>query len=772
MKKNIRKTIIDIEDQSIDLRNILQSDVSPNFKRMRFMLFFEKLLVLPEQERFRSYYLEHGTLIPPLVHGLASYGWDPKRLLNLLKIIKGFEPFFEDSQELKLITEAREKVLLSTVLSFLYVGDYENALPLLDIESPHDYPLHDEAQSVIRSELDEAKNFLSAISELPSPIIPELKRSIYEWEKSVQIYLHDKVNIILIDDCPEEFDELSSGIFLNLQCSIREKPNFADEDSIQLINQQYSGESSLFSSLQNAITSAKLVIGQSSKIAQRYYSFNFSITETGAEVHGNSIGAAAAVLSYGIMLNEYYHSKIIGFNKTAVVTGGITKDGTFLPIDVQGLEKKITTAFFSPIKRVIVPTENLSKSVLFIEELKAKYAKRHLAIEGVDSLAQVISDRNLIQREKITVVHRAMAGVKRTPIRYYLLGIPSIILLAFYLLHLFNVIEFSKIGQPETYKVLENSLLIYDAEEQLVFSKEFERLTEANYTGKFRNVVIEDIDNDGDRDILFGTFENNNAVLSGNVLCYDHQGIEKWKQHVGDSVRFGNKTYNDEFRIAHISVRDLDKDGQKEILQIGFHWDFPVCVQVSDAAGKILGRYWHVGQLDVVTYKDLDGDGVEEILLGGQNNEYQNAVLVVLDFRFLRGCSPQSSNSIYHPDSLSSGAERYYLKFPHTEFVKLGARDQVKEIQKLKDGILIVVGNAYPPSNSKMTFVHGLVYYELDNTLALITDPTFGDSYGMLLNDQFNMSSHELNMAHYSEILYWDGEDWSLTATMNMKHTK
>ena len=286
------------------------------------------------------------------------------------------------------------------------------------------------------------------------------------------------------------------------------------------------------------------------------------------------------------------------------------------------------------------------------------------------------------------------------------------------------------------------------------------------------NVIIEDIDSDGKKDILFGSYEDDDADFSGNVWRFDNKGNVVWKRHVGHKVYFGGKLHQNHFRVWQICVVDLDQNGQNEIIQIAFHFpEEPVCIHISDVYGKLIAEYWHVGQFNVVDFLDINNDGVDEILLGGQNNEYRNAVLAILDYRLLQGCSPQTPTSEFYPDSLASGTEMFYLRFPKTKFQKPGPtyRDKILTIKKRKNGITAVVTNQYPNKNWSYPVTAGLICYDLNKKMELISDPWFGDTYKSLLIDHFGF---EPEPDDYQRILYWDGNNWIDKPTVNRRWKK
>ena len=92
---------------------------------------------------------------------------------------------------------------------------------------------------------------------------------------------------------------------------------------------------------------------------------------------------------------------------------------------------------------------------------------------------------------------------------------------------------------------------------------------------------------------------------------------------------------------------------------------YPDQVVVLSHTGTVLGEYWHSGQLSYGDLADLDGDGNQEILLGGMSNGYHAATLVVLDPHDLGGASLEE-NPDYQLQGFPPGREKARLLFPRT----------------------------------------------------------------------------------------------------------
>lgn len=120
----------------------------------------------------------------------------------------------------------------------------------------------------------------------------------------------------------------------------------------------------------------------------------------------------------------------------------------------------------------------------------------------------------------------------------------------------------------------------------------------------------------------------------GHLLyCFSSRGSVRWLFSPGRTVREDAATFSPPFHIRVLRVfPSPKKDGTKWVaVSAVHHWFHPCQVAILDEAGRLLYEYWHSGHLDAMETRDLDGDGIEEILLAGVNQRHRKATLVVLD---------------------------------------------------------------------------------------------------------------------------------------------
>jgi hypothetical protein len=280
-------------------------------------------------------------------------------------------------------------------------------------------------------------------------------------------------------------------------------------------------------------------------------------------------------------------------------------------------------------------------------------------------------------------------------------------------------------------------------------------------------LIIKDIDSDGRCEVLFTVVTNDSYpnTQTGKLFCLDHRGEKRWEFEAGRPLQIGNTSFSGDFYLDGFDVTDLDGDGKMEAIVSAHQWNrFPTHLSILGAEGKLLGEYWNAGQFIDTVCVDLDGDGRKEILAVGTNNEYGQGVLVVFDSADVRGCSHQFEEEYTWRD-IEPGSELYYVRIPRADA-------ELADYYPLDD-----VSQILPSKKSRefsLWSSRSVLEYVFDFDLA-IREVRNSHAY-MLMHENARRAGKITSVldADYFEalrqaVLYWDGERWVNTPTMNKK---
>jgi signal transduction histidine kinase len=175
-----------------------------------------------------------------------------------------------------------------------------------------------------------------------------------------------------------------------------------------------------------------------------------------------------------------------------------------------------------------------------------------------------------------------------------------------------------------------------------------------------RGLAVEDIDKDGKNEVLVGT--RSGFKKPGCVYCFSFDEKELWQFELGEKGVYSTQSVL--FDADMILVKDLDLDGVMEIMVGVYNYPyFAYQIAVFNKEGQMKNSYWHSGTIRILLCEDIDGDSIPEIVFGGLNNKLQySAVIGVLDYKTIHGQSPPYKDKV-----LPKAQEKVYIKFP---FVK------------------------------------------------------------------------------------------------------
>jgi hypothetical protein len=284
---------------------------------------------------------------------------------------------------------------------------------------------------------------------------------------------------------------------------------------------------------------------------------------------------------------------------------------------------------------------------------------------------------------------------------------------------------------------------------------------------------VADIDGDG-RNEVFAVFGWANWNVQGNpllraVVGFNADGSERWRYELHRNISIGDVPFSDDYRFYQLVVGDFDHDGKYEVIGLASHipWFPNVIVKLDAQNGSLLGEYWHNGMLPWLDQKDIDGDGVDELFLGGQNNRLQQASLAVLDPRQIRGQAPAPSE--FTVKGILPGYERYYVLFPVSDLKPVWAdiTNEVTGVAWKSDSTLEVVvsekvRSPHQDIQSSRPYEGGTLYFYFDRSMRCIrvlASDAFSATHA--LYEQIGVVKGRIDPAYLERlrqgVQYWDG---------------
>jgi hypothetical protein len=180
-------------------------------------------------------------------------------------------------------------------------------------------------------------------------------------------------------------------------------------------------------------------------------------------------------------------------------------------------------------------------------------------------------------------------------------------------------------------------------------------------------VQIVDVDGDGWREaaVIVKTLDETKTSLR----LYDRACRLRWEYAPYLGVRFGGESYAPPFHFLWVVATPTAGGGHDLWLSLRHRQHFPSALQRISPDRRVLGTYWHPGQITVVEAGPLGGR--EVVLVGGVNNERRKAFLALLEKEHFGGVGPAEAER-YRCTSCAPGVPHLaYVLFPDAELAGL-----------------------------------------------------------------------------------------------------
>ena len=270
-------------------------------------------------------------------------------------------------------------------------------------------------------------------------------------------------------------------------------------------------------------------------------------------------------------------------------------------------------------------------------------------------------------------------------------------------------------GPPVDYRIETSTVIATDGEGREIWRHKFsERLTKSAYEGEpaVRRCVFADIDRDGLVETLFVYFPLDFASVGTELLCFAQDGRVKWRFTPGKAIKDTRQDYRPPFFISNVQAIPVG-NASRILVSSNHYLHNPNQIAMLDAHGHLVSEYWHSGHLYVTAHIDLNGDGVEEILLAGVNNGYRLGTLLVFDSRNVSGASSQPDRQIF---GFPPGSERAVILFPRTCVSKDASYIRAMELRITRERrIVVAVCDGVSEQRNP-----GVMIYELDFALSIV----------------------------------------------------
>ncbi len=784
------KNPVDIEKQFQDLLAILSLPVSPKERLLSIKEFIDRLMHQPDAAE--SYLLEVLQYLPNILQNLDINGYEP---YTIRTFYENLQVLCEQHVSLATMPEL-ERVLdvlrVITAQLYAYAGNPRIMLAFLNSNYASAPPrwIQDITINPRMTPYEIMFEVEKTATQNNDSIVYELDRIKNDWRRSRRLQ-HGETVVPVIEYSYDNSEKINSqsGALRRIRVNIVGESN-EPSDVIHPDVAIFGARLPVEYSMKIPVYAARNLITQTHPhLKNRYVTGQLIFDNRYAMHEGSSANAAIAALTYCEILKTFEQRITYSIAPSVAITGNVNEDGNLLPVDETALQQKVRATMFSFIDYLVVPKQQLEIAEQAIGEVRKFYPERNLTVIGIDHLQEIFFDRRLTERNEISSVK--YTGKQLWTNKYNLVSLVTILVLLFIIGHLTtgpadrNPVNGYMEGE---YLVLVNSLdQIIDriwVSEEVVWNHEDRS---GSFFGRdWRLFDFYDVTGDGINEVIWASNHNHPEQYTSVIYCKSiSRGEILWEYPVTFDINFPRKPYanGNVTSINSLLIDDLDGNGTSDVIITGQEDRyFPGFVaRLNIITGEMEDYYLNTGAMLNASAADITGNGIKEIIAGGVNNAYDEAVMVVLDPRQMSGHSPLRGD--YEIDGYEKAIELAYVRIPRTKVgQELRHRNRSNSLYRFDEypgtnefQAMIYEFRSRNPQigNIEVPVARYFINFNYDLEVQTIGTDNGYDAMMQLLHSQGNLENipdFDYFQEYAKTLKYWNGSGWQNEPVINSRY--
>ncbi len=379
---------------------------------------------------------------------------------------------------------------------------------------------------------------------------------------------------------------------------------------------------------------------------------------------GNSLGTALTLSFLEQLLKFYNPVYIININDNTAFTGGVDINGKILTTGEEIIQQKVKVLFFSEIKNFVFPKCEESYAFFALTQLQKDYPSRKLKLIPVEDFSDVINRRDLVDVKKQKALVRTSKFVRKNWI-----SAAAVILLAVLFAYFFTLdLDYN----PDYADSDGHHLNIRNKNGKILWSKIYNIPAVANHEGDMlkKLCLLIDINNDGLNEVLLANERNNNLnemSIQFYVKCFSHDGKQLWQYALSKTVTSSKEELEGYYQL---NIIDTALVNNKKVLYVfaNSSSSFNSAVFSIDllTGRENKGMLWCSGHTSDALIKDVNDDGIKDLLCIGLDNGFED--FVVFAFTPNEKNSIRPSNSLYKINNLPEADFITLIRIPKNDY--------------------------------------------------------------------------------------------------------
>lgn len=328
---------------------------------------------------------------------------------------------------------------------------------------------------------------------------------------------------------------------------------------------------------------------------------------------------------------------------------------------------------------------------------------------------------------------------------------------------------------PVTLEIKHSVLYSYNKAGELLWSKNIDGIYADKIDsvmifteGRKRCISLLDIDGDNKNEILIsGSNVEKGFYRTDSLYCFNYDGTKRWAVSPEDQkFNYAPKWKRTNWWVVEFFTTKSQNGIQLYVLANVETYGGTVMSTLNPQTGEVTSSLYHSGHYTTQFHYDMDGDGSDEIFLGGISS-YDKPFVMILKQPYLMGVMPDYFSSGHKVP----GNAWYYILIPNSKLgpianvYQTGSVDVIKKFEK--NGFVCYSNDVFAdkPINSKR------LLFSFDEE-ARIKFINYSTQYRMLYDEMLKKGKLNQEIASYlatlkDSIKYWDGDKFVNYPTPN-----
>jgi len=656
------------------LKSDLAAQPIDDLKLILLTNFWPGLRPLSGDPQYQSYVGEYTSLLENLITEPNLYDFTIEELDGLLGIIREAGITHDVG-----LPDCEKAVTVRLATLYAYVGEIDKACKLCAslTEESHSYELKGTRPSPLES-------LVTACDQLAEshPKTEKLLAAVADaWEEEIGHLWFDRARCLFVEkSLGDSVGTNGRGRMKTLIGSVQESSKLAT-DEVAFDNQIKTPDDPFIGAAYHSLQAVSLLLngpkgkkggGASGGVRSHGH---FEIEGSDHTFTGDSIGLAVAVVAYAQLLKPDITRYERFISSEVAFTGAVSPDGTLLPVNEKTLSVKVKRALFSPIKYLVVPSENLRAAETSLQALNGDYPSRRLHLIGHDRLQDVVENHNIVRSEKVCIGEY----VTRKATRYARITKVQVPALAVLLALLYAVIctQYPKawVGfdwNPEYVRITTRGFEALNKDSVMLWGVEYECDT-IDYRSKWD---VGDLDSDGKNEVVIAVGSAKIAPCETDGSClfaYDDNGTELFQRLCPIQNEYPGDTIV-QMPYTMPEVRLVKSADRTDIMTLVTASNpSRAHIRLWSSTGDSLGWYINSG-FATFDAKYICSDFSNQLVFLGINNRMGCVCLFELPRNGFNGVSPPYLNTLPELETVKKGNQTNYILFPPSDLNQVDKR--------------------------------------------------------------------------------------------------